>query len=98
MYTHIKIDNKEIELKLTARNAVDLEDALGGTVLTMFLSGMPKLKDLLTLIKYSSNIEDEYDFYDKWIAEGKTYTELVKVGMDILRTSGFIRKSDDSKN
>lgn len=98
MYTHIKIDEKEIELKLTARRAVELEEELGNTVLTMFLTGMPKLKDLLTLIKYSSNIEDEYAFYDKWTEDGKTYTELVKVGMDVLRTSGFIRKSNDSKN
>lgn len=101
MYTKVNYKGKEYELKLTARRAVDFEEELGQNPLFLFYSGIPKLKDLLLLFKYCFPEEvDAYDFYDEWISNGHSFNELVKVGMEIYRTSGFLKKSEenDSKN
>lgn len=103
MYTKVNYKDKEYELKLIARRAVDFEEELGQNPLFLFCEGIPKLKDLLLLFKYCFPEEvdvDVYDFYDEWSSNGHSFNELVKVGVEIYKSSGFLKKPEenDSKN
>lgn len=106
------IDFMDYKLRLDAKRIVELEKKLGGSPLTAFIKDgqvtSPTLENLLlilhiALLPFHSGVkeDDMYDIYDKWVASGKTYSDLVIVVTDLYRGCGLIPKEDsvaDSKN
>ena len=96
-YESITVCGCEYHLKITAANAVKLEEQLG----TDPLSGIEKLAEIKTLAKYYfaaavslndsiKTIDDIYQLFDDYIIEGGTYDTLQRLVIDILLTSGIL--------
>ena len=110
MYTELKIGNDSYKLRLSTKRAVDLERALGFNPLQIFFDvnngKLPKLSDLMIMLQYflqdmqhGIKLEDAYDIYDKFVAEGNNMFDLIPLFIEVLKESGFMAEEvDESKN
>lgn len=108
-YVDLKVGENEYKLRLGAQQIVAVEKKMGGNVLNMFMDvengKMPSLEDCLTLIHgslqkfhHGMNMEKVYDLYDEYVdTEGKTYTDILPIMMDVLKASGFFRETEVKK-
>ena len=107
LYYEITIGEKELKLRLDARNCVDLERKLGKSPLTIFMESdgsLPTLEELISILhsslqKYNKGftLEKTYDLYDTYVEEGNTFTDFIPVIMEIFKVSGFF-KEEEVKN
>jgi len=97
------VGGSEYNLKITTANAVKLEEQLG----TDLLNGLGKLAEIGTLAKYYfaaarlndsiEKIEDVYQLFDDYLAQGGSYDELQALIIDVLVLSGILtEKSGES--
>jgi len=98
-YETLTVCGSEIHVKITAANAVKLEEELG----TDLYTGLDKLAEIKTLAKYYfyaavaqnddiNDINDVYQLIDDYIADGGTIEELQKLVYEILLVSGILTK------
>jgi len=96
-YETLTVCGSEIHLKITAANAVKLEEELGTDIMT----GLEKIAEVRTLARYyfyaavSQNdsinkIDDIYQLFDDYVTEGGTLDELQRFVLEILLTSGIL--------
>ena len=96
-YETLTVCGSEIHLKITAANAVKLENEIGTDIMT----GLEKIAEVRTLAKYyfyaavSQNdninkIDDIYQLFDDYVTEGGTLDELQRFVLEILLTSGIL--------
>lgn len=104
MYINFTADNKDYKLRLNTRNIVLLEKQLGRNPLGIFGTGetIPTITEMVailhsSLLQYQHNISlnDAYDIFDAWLADGHATTDFIPVILDIYRASGII--PDDTK-
>jgi hypothetical protein len=110
MYTELIIGKDSYKLRLSTKRAVDLERALGFNPLQIFFDvnngKLPKLSDLMIMLQYflqdmqhGIKLEDAYDIYDKFVAEGHNMFDLIPLFIEVLKESGFMAEEvDESKN
>ena len=103
MYVDFSAGGKEYKLRLNTRNIVSLEKALGMNPLAIFGNGetMPTITTLVTILhaslqQYQHNItlDDAYDIFDNYLADGNRMSEFIPVVLDLYGVSGLIRKSE----
>lgn len=93
----------EYNLKITTANAVKLEEQLG----TDLLKGLEKLGEIGVLAKYYfaaarlndsiKEIDDVYQLFDDYLAQGGSYDALQALIIDVLVLSGILtEKSGES--
>lgn len=98
-YEVLVVGGSEYHLKITTAYAVKLEE----DIKTDLLSGLEKLAEIKTLAKYyfaatvSQNdsittIDDVYQLFDDYIVEGGTYDTLQRLMIEVLVTSGIMKK------
>lgn len=106
MYVDFSAGGKEYKLRLNTRNIVSLEKALGMNPLAIFGNGetMPTITTLVTILhaslqQYQHNItlDDAYDIFDNYLADGNTMTDFIPVVLDLYRVSGLIRKTESGE-
>lgn len=106
MYVDFSAGGKEYKLRLNTRNIVSLEKALGMNPLAIFGNGetMPTITTLVTILhaslqQYQHNItlDDAYDIFDNYLADGNTMTDFIPVVLDLYRVSGLIRKTENGE-
>ena len=107
MYYEITIGEKDLKLRLDARNCVDLERKMGKSPLAIFMQedkALPKLEDLISILhgslqKYNKGftLDKTYDLYDEYVEAGNTFTDFIPVIMEIFKVSGFF-KEEEIKN
>ena len=96
-YETLTVCGSEIHLKITAANAVKLENEIGTDIMT----GLEKIAEVRNLAKYyfyaavSQNdsinkIDDIYQLFDDYVTEGGTLDELQRFVLEILLTSGIL--------
>lgn len=104
LYTTITIKDKEYKARINAKACVDLEKKLGTNPLNIFInmaSGdnfiMPSLGSMLIILhaalqayEHKITMDDVYDLYDDFVAEGHNLTDLVPIIVDIYKVSGLI--------
>ena len=99
MYIDFKAGNEEYKLRLNTRNIVTLEQKLGCNPLGIFGDGetiptVTMMVDIFhaSLQQYQHNIklDNAYDIFDKWLADGHTTTDFVKIILDIYKVSGIV--------
>lgn len=104
LYTTITIDDIDYKLRLTAAGCCDLEEKLGQNPLNIFMFGSPKLSQLLEVFYFSLqpfhkvSREQVNVLYDTYVEQGGSFTDFMKVIMQLLKDSGFIRQDEESKN
>lgn len=101
-YTEFKVGDKEYKLRLAANEIVNIENKLGGSILSIFMGAkegeLPATGQLLMVLhgalqKYNHGItqKDTYDIYDDYIDEGGTFEDLLEKLMEVFEVSGFFK-------
>lgn len=106
LYTEFEAGNKSYKLRLTTRNIVQLEKQLGCNPLMIFGNGdkMPTVTEMVnilycSLLQYNHGItlNDAYDIFDDYLADGHASTDFIQVILDVYRTSGIIAKEGNEE-
>ena len=99
LYTEFNTGNKEYKLRLNTRNVVLLEKQLGCNPLSIFGDGdtIPTVTVMVAILhaslqQYQHNItlNDAYDIFDEWLADGHASTDFIPVILEIYKVSGII--------
>ena len=106
LYTEFNTNNKEYKLRLRTRDIIALEKQLGSNPISIFGKGdtIPSITTMVLILhaalqsyQHGITLDDAYDIFDTWIAEGHAMTDFLPVIVDIFKTSGII-KGDREKN
>lgn len=106
-YVDFCAGGKEYKLRLTTRSIVQLEKQIGRNPLMIFGNGeeIPTITNMVNVLYFSLQslqngitLNDAYDIYDTYIADGHTTTDFIKVIIDIYRASGIIPTEEAEKN
>lgn len=113
MYTELTIGSESYKLKLTTRNSIALEKALGYNPLTMLMKiddgVMPTLNDILIILHnmlqtyhHGMNMDKVYNLFDRYVEDGHNMFDLIPVFVEVFQESGYIAKPgtevEDGKN
>lgn len=107
MFYDFMVGEKTYKLRLTTRNIVSLEKALGCNPLGIFGSGdtLPTVSEMVNILFYSMqqynhgiSLNDAYDIFDSWIEDGNTVTDFIPIILEIYKISGIIKESGAEKN
>lgn len=100
MYVDFHAGNKDYKLRLSTRNTVQLEKQLGCNPLAIFGKGdtIPTVTTMVnvlyaSLLQYNHGItlNDAYDIFDEYLADGNSMTDFVNVLLEIYKVSGLIK-------
>ena len=92
--------NKAYKLRLNTRNTVMLEKALGRNPLAIFsnVDTMPTVTDMVQILfaslqqyHHGITLNDAYDIFDEYLADGHSLVDFLPVILEIFKTSGIIR-------
>ena len=106
-YIDFTAGNEQYKLRLSTRAIVALESKIGCNPLTIFGAGdtVPTITTMvyvlhaaLQQLNHGITINDAYDIFDKWLADGNAMTDFIPVIIDIYRVSGLINAEDTEKN
>lgn len=109
-YVDFTAGNKEYKLRLSTRNTVALEKALGCNPLMIFGAGdkIPTITNMVQILhaalqqyQHKITLDDAFDIFDDYLADNHTPTDFVQVILDIYRASGILKteeKEDSEKN
>lgn len=100
-YINFEVGNNTYKLRLSTRNIVLLEKQLGCNPLNIFGNGdtVPTITVMATVLhaalqQYNHNMSmnDAYDLFDEYIAEGHSSVDFIPVILEIYKASGIIPK------
>lgn len=98
-YVDFTAGNKEYKLRLGTREIVVLEKQLGCNPLTIFGNGdtIPTITTMVQILhaslqqlNHGITLNDAYDIFDAYLADGHTMTEFIPVIIEIYKMSGLI--------
>ena len=107
LYVDFTAGNKDYKLRLNTRNTIALEKAVGSNPLAIFGNGetLPTITVMVNVLhcslqQYQHNISlnDAYEIFDKYLEDGNSITDFVKVILDIYKVSGLIPEGVEGKN
>lgn len=110
MYVDFTAGNKDYKLRLNTRGVVALEKQLGCNPLSVFGDGdtLPTITVMVTVLhaslqqlNHGININDAFDIFDAYLADGHSATDFINVMLDIYKVSGLINNDiveDSEKN
>ena len=101
-YIDFEVGNKTYKLRLNTRNTVLLEKQLGCNPLNIFGSTFDTIPTVTTMVailhaslqqyNHGISLNDAYDIWDEYLAEGKAITDFIPVIMEIYKASGIVPK------
>ena len=107
LYTDFTAGDKQYKLRLNTRNTVALEKQLGCNPLSIFGNGddIPTVTAMVLILHNSLQqyhhgitLNDTYDIFDNWMADGNAAVDFIGVIMDIYKASGIIKDGNVEKN
>jgi hypothetical protein len=105
-YIDFEVGNKTYKLRLSTRNIVLLEKQLGCNPLSIFGNGetVPTITVMVAVLhaalqqyNHGISLNDAYDIFDDYLAEGNTSVDFLPVIIDIYRASGIIPKESNKE-
>lgn len=99
LYVDFNAGNKAYKLRLNTRNIVQLEKLIGCNPLGIFGDGkqLPPISSMVYVLhtslqqyEHGITLNDAYDIFDDYLADGHTATDFVNVIVDIYKVSGII--------
>ena len=108
-YLDFEVGNKNYKLRLTTRSVIGLERKLGGNPLKIFTDcqkdgSIPTITNMVFVLHaalqaFNANItlEEAYDIFDGWLAEGHIASDFANVIIDLYKDAGLIQKSEESE-
>jgi hypothetical protein len=108
-YIDFEAGNKAYRLRLSTRAIVALEKQLGCNPLAIFGDGstIPTVTVMVTILhaamqqlNHNVTLNDAYDIFDAYLADGHSMTDFLPVIIEIYRVSGLMQgeKDTDEKN
>lgn len=105
MFIELPIGANTYKLRLTTKNSISLEKALGYNPISMLMDidngKMPKLGDMLIMLQamlqpyhHGMNQDKVCDLFDEYVADGHNMFDLIPVFIEVFQESGFISKAD----
>lgn len=109
MYYEFEAGNKVYKLRLNTRNIITLENKIGCNPLAIFGAGdtIPTVTTMVTILhialqqyQHGISINDAYDIFDAYIADGHTAVDFIPVIIELYKVSGIIAtgNGDTEKN
>lgn len=113
MYKELMVKGKQYNLRLTTKNSIQLEKALGCSVIEWFSkiddTALPKLEDLMIVLHYmlqslnhGMTMDKTYELYDDMIEDGYDMYDLFNIFIEVLSLAGYLPKkgeaAEDPKN
>lgn len=107
MYFDFEAGNKAYKLRLNTRNVVALEKQLGCNPLAIFGNGeeIPTVSAMVAILhcslqqyQHSISVNDAYDIFDSWLADGHSVTDFISVILEVYKVSGIIKEDSAEKN
>ena len=107
LYFDFTAGNKNYKLRLNTRNVVTLEKMIGCSPLAIFGDGetLPTVTSMVSILfcslqQYQHNISlnDAYDIFDEYLADGNALTDFLNVIIEVYKVSGLIKESSETKN
>lgn len=101
LYTDFEAGNKAYKLRLTTRNIIALEKAIGMNPLSVFGTGnrIPTITEMVNILhaslqqyQHGITVNDAYDIFDDYLTDGHTTTDFIPVIVEIYQTSGIMPK------
>ena len=106
MYVDFTAGNKDYKLRLNTRNVVALERSLGCNPLSVFGDGdtLPTVTVMVTVLhaslqqlNHGVSLNDAFDIFDEYLADGHSATDFINVMLDIYKVSGLINQDVDTE-
>lgn len=106
LYYEFLVGDKTYKLRLSTRNTVALEKQLGCNPLAIFGKGdtIPTVTTMVNILHYSLQqyqhgitLNDAYDIFDEYIANGNTSTDFIPVIVEIFKVSGIIKEEGNNE-
>ena len=106
MYVDFHAGNKDYKLRLSTRNTVQLEKQLGCNPLSIFGNGdqIPTVTTMVnvlyaSMIQYNHGVtlNDAYDIFDEYLADGNTVTDFLHILVEIFKVSGLIKNEESAE-
>lgn len=105
-YIDFTAGNKDYKLRLSIRNTVALEKQLGCNPLMIFGTGerMPSITEMVAILhaslqqfNHGISLNDAYDIFENWLAEGHTIADFLFVILEIYKVSGIIANDGETE-
>lgn len=106
MYVDFTTGEKEYKLALSTRSIVALEKEIGCNPLMIFGANSDQIPTVSVMVailhaslqKFEHGIteNDACDIFDKWLEDGNSMTDFIKIIMEIYKVSGLV--NDGEKN
>ena len=106
MYVDFTTANKTYKLRLNTRQTVLLEKQIGCNPLSIFGDGdtIPPVTTMVYILhnslqqyEHGITLNDAYDIFDEWLADGHTVTDFLAVIVEIYKVSGLIKQEDKTE-
>lgn len=106
LYVDFNAGGKDYKLRLATRNIVALEKAIGMNPLGIFANGdsIPSVTTMVTILwcslqkfQHGIGMNEAYDIFDDYIADGNSMTDFLTVIIDIYKASGLMKDDTTEK-
>ena len=107
MFYDFEAGGKNYKLRLTTRNIVSLEKQLNCNPLAIFGDGdtIPTVSAMVSVLFHSAqqynhnvSLNDAYDIFDAYLADGHSLTDFIAVILEIYKVSGLINTGKVEEN
>lgn len=106
-YIDFEAGNKTYKLRLNTRNIITLEKQLGCNPLAIFGTGdtLPTITMMVYILhaslqqlNHGITLNDAFDIFDEYIADGHASTDFIPVILEVYKASGIIGGDTNEKN
>lgn len=103
MYFEFNAGDKTYKLRLNTRNIVTLEKQLQCNPLAVFGAGdrIPTVTEMVAILhcslqqyEHGISLSDTYEIFDKYLDDGNSPTDFIKIIVEIYKVSGIIKESE----
>jgi hypothetical protein len=100
MYIDFTANGKDYKLRLNTRNTIALEKQLGCNPIAIFGNGdtIPTITIMVQVLhaamqqyNHGITLNDAYDIFDEWLADGNSITDFIPIIIEIYKVSGIIK-------
>lgn len=108
-YVEFTVSENTYKLRLSTKYTIALEKALGHNPIQILFDldngNIPTITEIVTILHYclqqynhGLKIDDSYDIYDEYLAEGNTmFTFINDVIVPVYKESGLLAKESDKE-
>lgn len=104
LYYDFIVENESYKLRLSTRNIIALEKQLGCNPLAIFGDGetLPTISAMVNVLyaslqqlNHGIGLNEAYDIFDRYLADGNTVTDFIQVILEVYKVSGLIADNSE---